>query len=95
MLLNMGLHDEEAMLMLSHQLGQICSDLYKVRQLAASLDSGDNRAWAAARYAYCSFRALEVMNQYSEFKFKRHPSITGTYSRFLTRMTAKSLVAGL
>lgn len=95
MLVNMGLPDEEVMLMLSQQLTQICSDLYKVRQMASNIEASDNRAWATARYAYCTFRALEIMGQYSDQKFKRHPSITSTYSRFLTRMTAKSSVAGL
>lgn len=90
MLLAMDLLEDEVMLLLSHQISQICEDMYEVRQLAAHLDSGESAGWTAARYAYSSLRALAVMEGYSKLKFKKHPSISSTFVRFLTRMISQA-----
>jgi hypothetical protein len=94
MLTSFGLGEAQVMLLMSNQLMQICDDLFDFRHAAINVDAS-NRAETSARYAWVTLQALGKMTEYLKMKFKHHPSITGTFVRFLTRQTAETSTSGL
>lgn len=94
MLTSYGLGENQVMLLMSNQLMQVCDDLFEYRHAAINVDP-TNRSDTAARYAWVTLQALGKMAEYLKAKFKHHPSITGTFVRFLTRQTADSSTASL
>lgn len=94
MLSSFGLGESQVMLLMSNQLMQICDDLFEFRHAAINV-ANSNRTETGARYAWVSLQALGKMAEYMKAKFKHHPSITGTFVRFLTRQTADTSAAGL
>ena len=94
MLTSFGLGESQVLLLMSNQLMQICDDLFEFRHAAINV-ANSNRSETSARYAWVTLQALSKMTEYLKMKFKHHPSITGTFVRFLTRQTAETSTSGL
>ena len=58
--------------------------MFAHRSRGANVDLQD-RAAGITRLAWCTLQAHSVMSSYVAQKFRNHPSISGTFVRFLTR----------
>jgi hypothetical protein len=93
MLISFKLSPKHVLLLLSNQVVQICDDMFAYRSRGANVDLQD-RAAGVSRLAWCTLQAHSVMTSYVVQKFRNHPSISGTFVRFLTRHMTDTAPAG-
>ena len=93
MLISFKLSPKHVLLLLSNQVVQICDDMFAHRSRGANVDLQD-RAAGITRLAWCTLQAHSVMSSYVAQKFRNHPSISGTFVRFLTRHMTDAAPSG-
>jgi hypothetical protein len=93
MLISFRLSPKHVLLLLSNQVVQICDDMFAHRSRGANVDLQD-RAAGITRLAWCTLQAHSVMSSYVVQKFRNHPSISGTFVRFLTRHMTDAAPSG-
>ena len=94
MLTSFSLPSKQTLLLLSNQVVHICDDLFEFRHQAKGVDVS-NRVASASQFAWVTLQALACMDGYLRDKFRKHPGISSTYMRFLTRNLADQSAIGL
>jgi hypothetical protein len=80
-------------LLMSHQVVQVCNDLYKHRHNA--LNTGPVNSESVACFALVTFQALLCMDSYPQAHFSHHRGINATFMRFLTWTMADQSVISM
>ena len=94
MLASVRLSEDKFLTLVSQETVSIFDEAYEFHQQAINVDPS-NKAMTAGRYAWVTLQTLGLMEEYKKARFRNHPSIAGTFIRFLVRQTAQGLEAGL
>jgi hypothetical protein len=82
LLMSLKLSEKNICLLMSHQVVQVCNDLYKYRHNASN--TGPMNLESAARFSWVTLQALSCMDSYLQAHFSHHQGINATFMRFLT-----------
>ena len=94
MLASVCLAEDKFLTLVSQEAVSIFDEAYEFHQYAINVDPS-NKAATTGRYAWVTLQTLGLMEDYKKAWFRNHPSIAGTFIRFLVRQTAQGLDAGL
>jgi hypothetical protein len=86
LLMPLKLSEKNICLLMSHQVIQVCDDLYKYHHNA--LNTGPMNLESAACFAWVTLQVLLCMDSYLQACFSRHQGINATFMRFLTQTMA-------
>ena len=94
MLASVRLSESKILTLVSQEAVGIFDEAYEFHQHAINVDPS-NKAETTARYAWVTLQTQGLMEEYKKARFRNHPSIAGTFIRFLVRQTAEGLESGL
>jgi hypothetical protein len=93
LLMSLKLSEKNICLLMSHQVVQVCNDLYKYHHNASN--TGPVNSESAACFAWITLQALLCMDSYLQARFSHHQGINATFMQFLTRTMADQSAIGI
>jgi hypothetical protein len=91
--MSLKLSEKNICLLMSHQVVQVCDDLYEYCHNVSN--TGPVNSESVACFAWVTLQALSCMDSYVQACFSRHQGINATFMRFLTWTMADQLAIGM